>query len=90
MNTIRKFYDLAYGDHERQIYDLALPAEGCGGLILFLHGGAWIHGNKDYYRDEFDEWCGKGFAAAAINCNQGDLQSCDIGMRANFRHFFLK
>lgn len=66
-DTVRKFYDLAYGDHERQIYDLALPAEGCGGLILFLHGGAWIHGNKDYYRDEFDEWCGKGFAAAAIN-----------------------
>ncbi len=63
----RKFLDLAYGDHERQIYDLALPENGGGGLILFLHGGAWIHGSKDGYRDELDEWCAKGYAAAAIN-----------------------
>ena len=65
--TVRKFFDLRYGEHERQVCDLALPGECCGGLILFIHGGAWIYGDKNGYRDEFDEWCSKGYAAAAIN-----------------------
>ncbi len=64
---IRTFYDLRYGDHERQIYDLALPESCGGGLIFFLHGGAWIHGDKGAYRDELVPWCEKGYAAAAIN-----------------------
>ena len=68
MNTnARNFHDLGYGPHERQIYDLALPENCRGGLILFLHGGAWIHGDKDFFRDELDTWQAKGYAAAAIN-----------------------
>ncbi|MBR4186690.1 MAG: alpha/beta hydrolase [Clostridia bacterium] len=67
-NNLRRFYDAPYGGHERQIYDLVLPEKRCcGGLVLSIHGGAWIHGDKGYYRDELDEWAAKGYAAAAIN-----------------------
>lgn len=58
-----------YGGHERQRYDLLIPAdyEERRGLILFIHGGAWIAGDKEGYRDDMEFWLGKGFAAAAMN-----------------------
>ncbi len=43
------FIDEKYGEHERQSFDLFIPA-GYGdrdGLILFIHGGAWIAGVKE-------------------------------------------
>ena len=45
--------NMVYGAGERQVLDLYLPrkAEGDIGLILFLHGGAWIGGDKESYRD---------------------------------------
>lgn len=63
------FENAPYGEHERQRYDLILPCENAEerGLILFIHGGAWIHGDKAGYRDDLDRWAEKGFAAAAIN-----------------------
>ena len=63
------FIDERYGDHERHTFDLTIPA-GYGdwhGLILFIHGGAWIAGSKDGYRDELEKWRARGYAAAAIN-----------------------
>ncbi|MCH9010844.1 MAG: alpha/beta hydrolase [Chloroflexi bacterium] len=51
--------DIAYGPHEDQALDVYLPdAPGIGPLpvLLFIHGGAWSHGYK--------EWMG--FMAPAI------------------------
>jgi len=46
-----EYRDLAYGSHERQVLDLNIPKENDGeiGLVLFIHGGAWIAGEKDGY-----------------------------------------
>ena len=54
MNTsFMKWTDEAYGEHERQKFDLAVPKDrSCHGLILFIHGGAWIAGDKEGYRDD--------------------------------------
>lgn len=64
------FKNLSYGDHERQVMDLYLPEKNDGevGLILFIHGGAWIAGDKDGYKKALKTACNDlGYAAAAIN-----------------------
>ena len=67
--TANMFYDYAYGSDPRQILDLVLPentADECG-LILFIHGGGWISGNKDQYRGALNNAARMGYAGAAIN-----------------------
>ena len=46
-----QYVNLAYGDHERQKLDLCIPNDASGdlGLVLFIHGGAWIAGDKESY-----------------------------------------
>ena len=64
------FKNLAYGSHERQVMDLRLPKENDGevGLILFIHGGGWIEGDKEGYEEALKVACNDlGYAAAAIN-----------------------
>ena len=48
-----QYIDLAYGSGERQQLDLCFPNDASGdiGLVLFIHGGAWMAGNKDSYRN---------------------------------------
>ena len=64
------FKNLAYGNHERQVLDLRLPENSDGevGLVLYIHGGAWVAGDKDVYKDTIKSNCNDlGYAAAAIN-----------------------
>lgn len=68
MNTLI-YYNIKYGEHPRHRLDLALPvnAKGKINLILFIHGGGWIAGDKDLYQSELEYWTGKGYIAASIN-----------------------
>ncbi len=62
--------NLSYGTHERQKMDLFLPEDSDGevGLILMIHGGAWIAGDKESYTEAAEYACDSyGYAAAAIN-----------------------
>ena len=63
------FKDEAYGEHERQKYDLALPRDCAGrhGLIVCIHGGAFLAGDKDGYAEEIEMWAEQGYAAASVN-----------------------
>lgn len=47
-NIKRKFLNCPYGEDPRQAVDIYLPAEGGGPfpVIFFLHGGAWMSGDK--------------------------------------------
>ncbi|MCC6682659.1 MAG: alpha/beta hydrolase [Phycisphaeraceae bacterium] len=38
--------DLAYGEYERQKLDLYLTDSSPTGLVLFIHGGSFLHGDK--------------------------------------------
>ena len=65
-----EYRDLSYGSHERQILDLNIPKDNDGeiGLILFIHGGAWIAGDKEGYKNGIKAASETyGFAAASIN-----------------------
>lgn len=47
------YKDYKYGNHERNILDLIIPENLCGdaGLMFFIHGGGYIYGSKDEYKD---------------------------------------
>lgn len=68
----RIFLDEYYTEskNKRQTYDLVFPknASGNTGLVLCIHGGAWIIGSKDSYTGSlFQVSEQKGVAAACIN-----------------------
>ena len=73
INMYKKCYvfpELLYGDTERQELDLYIPKD-CGdhvGLVLMIHGGGWVQGNKDFYEEELRVFSrDMGYAAAAMN-----------------------
>jgi acetyl esterase/lipase len=55
------YKDVSYGVHERNLMDISLPdAADSDGVILFIHGGIWMFGDKsncpvflDTFRNEF-------------------------------------
>lgn len=68
--TYDKYENVAYGTHDRQTLNLYLPKEKSGtvGLILAIHGGAWMGGDKSYLDKDLDYYSKYyGFATAAIN-----------------------
>lgn len=73
------YENLSYGEHERHTLDLIIPKHTEEtGLILYIHGGAWIGGDKDGYRSTLTRMAEKhGVACAAINyryiCSDIDL-----------------
>ena len=48
-NTANARLDIAYGEGQRQRYDLFLPKGEPKGLFVFVHGGYWMALNKSYW-----------------------------------------
>ena len=70
--------DLSYGTAgERNLLDLYLPenTQGEVGLVMYIHGGSWIAGDKTGYKTKLEEMCSKGYAAAAINYRYAALDT---------------
>lgn len=64
------YFDMAYGTHERQVVDLCIPEDASGdlGLVLFIHGGAWISGDKSGYEGGMNYGASSlGIATASVN-----------------------
>lgn len=58
-----------YGTEKRQVVDIAFPENASGnlGLVLMIHGGAWIAGDKESYTDSIKYGAQLGFVSAAMN-----------------------
>ena len=72
------YFNTKYGSHERHTFDLYIPKDKkVVGMVLMIHGGAWIGGSKEGYRPWLEEFAAKGYAAAAVNyryiCDTVDL-----------------
>lgn len=66
----KAYHDVSYGSDKLQVYDLYIPTDKGDtlGLILYIHGGAWISGDKADYRNTIKEVASKkGYAAASVN-----------------------
>lgn len=65
-----QYTNASYGDHERQKLDLCIPNNASGdlGLVLFIHGGAWIGGDKEpYVNGTISAAKDHGIAGASLN-----------------------
>lgn len=61
--------NVMYGDYEENLMDIVYPKVGTenGGVILFIHGGAWTSGDKTQARELLDDFYDDGYIAASIN-----------------------
>lgn len=60
--------DLAYGPESRQRLDLYVTAQQpAKALILFVHGGAWSHGDKNAYKFVGEAFARYGYDVAILN-----------------------
>jgi len=81
---VRVFKDIRYGPHPNQTFDLNLPVGGHGekGLVLFLHGGGWVGGDKESVSKSYPVFhANKHYATASINyrlVNDGESDISDI------------
>ena len=48
-DSIRRFDDIRYGEYERNVLDVYCPkdADGKVPIIVSIHGGGWVYGNKE-------------------------------------------
>ena len=66
-----RFTDIAYGSREHNTYDLYLPHDAASkdslALMLFIHGGSWLGGDKKDHHWDCYNWVQKGYATASMN-----------------------
>lgn len=67
----QRFMDVAYGKREHNKYDLYLPIDAIQqdslALILYVHGGSWIGGDKNMHDLDCLTWLKRGYATATMN-----------------------
>lgn len=72
-----EYLDVSYGESENQVYDIDFPgkAAGCAkeyGLLLYIHGGAWVGGDKDSYLSSIRSYNKFGVVCATMNYRFAD------------------
>lgn len=73
-NGYTQYEDIPYGHHPRHKVDLFVPQQRRSeqGIILYIHGGGWIEGDKSCHRRDALHWCKEGYIAAAMNYRFAD------------------
>lgn len=62
------FFDTKYGEYDRNYFDLYIPKDkNVVGVVLWLHGGAWLGGDKSEFYGRLEEFAAKGYAGLAVN-----------------------
>ncbi len=71
LNASKKqtLYNVGYGNHSRHKMDIALPKSRTENtpVVIFIHGGAWVLGDKGVFNTEIQRFADSGFACATIN-----------------------
>ncbi|MCG9910693.1 MAG: alpha/beta hydrolase [Flavobacteriales bacterium] len=62
-------YGITYGPHSRHKLDIALPANRTTQtpVVIFIHGGAWVAGDKSVFAQDIQDYADQGMACATIN-----------------------
>lgn len=60
--------NVPYGDHPRQVLDFwKADSDKPTPLVLAIHGGGWVNGDKNSYHKTVDRYLKEGISVAAIN-----------------------
>lgn len=61
--------DIPYGSHERHKLDIFMPENPkcTSGVILFIHGGGWVQGDKSGHHHDNDFFSKSGYITATMN-----------------------
>lgn len=79
--VVCNFKDIAYGSHPKQTFDLNLPVDDREeiGLVVFLHGGGWVDGDKSSVKKGLRIFSSnKDYATASINYRLAGQNSADV------------
>lgn len=68
-DSIRRFDDIRYREYERNVLDVYCPkdADGKVPIIVSIHGGGWVYGNKEIMQFYCMSLAEKGFAVVNFN-----------------------
>lgn len=68
------YTNLSYGEHIRHCLDLVIPKgiDSTVGVILYIHGGGWIGGDKEVYVGNLQADAERGYVSASINYRYAD------------------
>ncbi len=60
---------IRYGDHTRNKMDISLPKNRSATtpVVIFIHGGAWVMGDRSVFLKEIEKFSDAGIACATIN-----------------------
>lgn len=78
--------DLKYGERPRNVYDLYLPNEQSfprselKGLMLFVHGGSWLGGDKSHQAYQCKRYVKEGYVTATMNYTLLDSNHPEVNM----------
>ena len=68
---VQEFHNVSYGKNKGNVYDLFLPnpteSTDTLALILYIHGGSWMGGDKVEHHSDCRVWADKGYATATMN-----------------------
>lgn len=79
--VICSFSDIAYGSDPNQTFDLNLPVDDREeiGLVVFLHGGGWVSGNKRSVKKSLNIFeANENYATASINYRLAGEDKTDV------------
>ena len=82
------YRDLRYGDGTRNTYNLVIPTDKHpDALMLFIHGGSWISGEKEDMEYEVHRYAKMGYATATMNYSRLGQDTLDVSMPYNSPSF---
>lgn len=66
--------NVSYGENERHYLDLIIPKADTvpEGMMLYIHGGGWVGGDKEVYTDRMKRDAELGYVAASVNYRYAD------------------
>jgi acetyl esterase/lipase len=67
--TAADIQNVSYGANSRNVLDIYLPEDRTAAtpVVLLIHGGSWVEGDKSSFTDLAKYWRDRGFAAATMN-----------------------